>query len=882
MALVVPLDHVEASSLAAVGGKALNLGILTAAGFAVPRGIVVTTQAYELAVGDRADALLAALPSAADPAAAAERVRETILAAPVPEAVREAVLEGYRDLGPDVAVAVRSSATAEDLAFASFAGQQDTYLNIVGGDAVVDAVRRCWSSLWTDRAVDYRARNGIDQGSVRLAVVIQEMVQPATAGVLFTADPVTGTRHHSVIDASPGLGEAVVSGAVNPDRFVVDSTDGRVLQRRIGDKRVLIRALSGGGVERVEQQSSESLPSLADEQIRALTDLGQQVQDHYGSPQDIEWALDESGRLWLTQARPITTLYPLPDSIEGTTTRAYMCLSLAQGLTRPITPMGLAAFRLIATSIAAAAGHPPPDPLRGPAAYQAIGQRLFIDFTPVVRNRVGRRAVLTVFGVMEARAAKVIQGLTFDPRFALVDASPLRTLRPVARVVLSVGVPRRVLLAALSPARAYRAVDEVEARLRHQLVLPADATPQERLDQVQRELSGPVFLLMPTVIAYPVAGFVLLGLARRLLGDLARPGDLQSILRGLPHNVTTEMDLDLWELTERIRDDREAARTVSSGSVAELANGFRRAELPQTVQEGLTGFLRLYGHRAVAEIDLGMPRWSDDPSHLLGVIKNYLRLTVEDRAPSAQFSEGNDQAQAMIIELVGRMRSRSRVRARVVGFGLRRARQLAGLRERPKFMLVLALAAMRQQLTLVGEALAVNRRIARSEDIFFLDLAEARRGLGGEDLSALVEQRRADYELELRRRHVPRLLLSDGTEPEAVGVTELVNGALVGSPASAGVVTSRARVVLDPVGAHLEPGEILVAPSTDPGWTPLFLTAGGLVMEMGGSNSHGAVVAREYGIPAVVGVPDATTRITSGQLVTVDGAAGSVQVVEEP
>jgi pyruvate,water dikinase len=342
------------------------------------------------------------------------------------------------------------------------------------------------------------------------------------------------------------------------------------------------------------------------------------------------------------------------------------------------------------------------------------------------------------------------------------------------------------------------------------------------------------------------------------------------------------MDLELWELSERIRGDDEAAQAVGSGSVAELTDAFHRAGLPQTVQAGLTGFLRTYGHRAVAEIDLGMPRWSDDPSHLLGVIKNYLRLTEKDRSPSDQFAEGNEQAETMIIDLVGRMRRRSRVRARLVGFGLRRARQLAGLRERPKFMLVLALAAMRRQLGLVGETLADSGRIARSEDIYFLDLAEARRALDGENLSALVEQRRAAYELELRRRHVPRLLLSDGTEPEAVGTIEVANGALVGSPASAGVVTSRARVVLDPVGAHLEPGEILVAPSTDPGWTPLFLTAGGLVMEMGGSNSHGAVVAREYGIPAVVGVPDATTRITSGQLVTVDGAAGSVQVVEEP
>jgi rifampicin phosphotransferase len=482
---------------------------------------------------------------------------------------------------------------------------------------------------------------------------------------------------------------------------------------------------------------------------------------------------------------------------------------------------------------------------------------------------------------MEARAAAVIRGLTADPRFALISTSPLRTLRPVARVVLRAGVPWRILLAVFSPTRAYRAVDATEARLRREFVLPATATPEQRLDRVQHQLSR-LFLMLPRLLPYPLAGFLLLGLVRRLLGDLVRPGELQSILRGLPHNVTTEMDLELWKLSERIRNDHEAAQLVGSRSVAELTDAFHRTGLPKTVQAGLAEFLRSYGHRAVAEIDVGMPRWSEDPSHLLGVIKNYLRLTDEDRSPSDQFAEGNEQAEAMMVELVARVRHRSLVRARLVEFGLRRARQLVGLRERPKFILVVALAAVREQLGLVGETLAGTGRIVRSDDIFFLDLAEVRRGLAGENLSALVEERRAAYERELRRRHVPRLLLSDGTEPETVGAVEDADGALVGSPASAGMVSSRARVVLDPVGAHLEPGEILVAPSTDPGWTPLFLTAGGLVMEMGGSNSHGAVVAREYGIPAVVGVPDATTRISSGQLITIDGAAGSVQMVDEP
>jgi rifampicin phosphotransferase len=274
-----------------------------------------------------------------------------------------------------------------------------------------------------------------------------------------------------------------------------------------------------------------------------------------------------------------------------------------------------------------------------------------------------------------------------------------------------------------------------------------------------------------------------------------------------------------------------------------------------------------------------MPRWSDDPSHLLGVISNYLRLDTEDLDPVSQFRAGQAKAESMITSLTTRLAERSRVRARLAGWTLRRVRQLAGLRESPKFLLVLALGVMREQLKEVGRELATAERIDQTDDVFFLDLGDARRGLAGEVLRALVAERREEYAQELKRRHIPRLLLSDGTEPEALAIgADRADGALAGSPASTGTVTGRARVVLDPVGAHLEPGEILVAPSTDPGWTPLFLTAGGLVMEMGGSNSHGAVVAREYGIPAVVGVPEATHKIETGQLITVDGATGLVTV----
>jgi rifampicin phosphotransferase len=879
MMLVVDLSNVDSTMINAVGGKALNLGIMSSGGLPVPGGFCVTTDAYRLVAQQSLDDLMDKLASATDSggvAAAAEAARHRVLALEPPPELRTVIADHYDALGDNEAVAVRSSATAEDLAYASFAGQQDTYLNVVGSAALLDAVRRCWASLWTDRAVSYRNANGIDHRSVALAVVVQRMIDATAAGVMFTANPVTSSRNETVIDASPGLGEAVVSGAVNPDHFVVDSVGHRIVARRLGDKRVMITGLPGGGTKRHELVDQSSEACLDDEQVLQLADLGQQVQRHYGAPQDTEWALETTGSFWLTQARPITTLYPQP-RMHQPGLRVLMCLSLAQGLTRPITPMGIAAIRLIGTSVATAIKMPPAQPLAGPPAMHAPGQRLFMDLTSVLRNRIGRKAVIAAFGVMEARASAVLKVLGERPEFSIIE-SDHTVLRHIAGALIRNRVPIRVARGLANPEWAYRGIAATERRLRRSLTLPANATATQRLDFVEQRV-GQLFLIMPRTIAYAIGGLLMLVASRRLLRDVAQPGELQEVLRGLPHNITTEMDLELWKLTEQIRDD-EASRTVFTDlAVADLLQRYRERALPPAAQRGLQGFLRRYGHRAIAEIDLGMPRWSDDPSHLLGVISNYLHLDTEDLDPVSQFRAGQAKAESMIISLTTRAAERSRLRARLARWTLRRVRQLVGLRESPKFLLIVALGVMREQLKEVGHQLAVAGRIEQADDVFFLDLGDARRGLAGEDLRALVMERREAYQQELKRRHIPRLLLSDGTEPEAVAVEAArADGALAGSPASTGTVTARARVVLDPVGAHVEPGEILVAPSTDPGWTPLFLTAGGLVMEMGGSNSHGAVVAREYGIPAVVGVPDATHKIETGQLITVDGAAGLVTV----
>ncbi|MCB5291837.1 PEP/pyruvate-binding domain-containing protein [Arthrobacter sp. SO3] len=888
--LVLDLGGAGAAPLRLVGGKALNLGRLVAAGLPVPSGFCLTTLAYELAAPPGLDALAAELDAigsgtgtVTDRAAlgiAAGRARALIGESPIPPAVDADVRTAYQAMGGALPVAVRSSATAEDLPFASFAGQQDSYLDVVGADAVVEAVRRCWASLWSDRAVAYRSANGISNRDVGLAVVVQTMADAATAGVLFTANPVTGTRTETVINAAPGSGQAVVSGAVNPDQFVLETASGRVTSRTPGGKEPGLSPGLGLGLD--------------DARLQELTALGDSVQRLLGAPQDIEWAIDSGGRLWLTQSRPITTLYPLPEPAPGDAaagaaapTRVYLCGTLFQGLTRPITPMGLAVLEVMRNS-------------KGPWRYVNPGLRMYVDLTAVARNKSGRAYLLRVLPLADGRSGAVMPALLEDPRFSLIKHSFWESLRKAAARRRLPQPPRRtgdteqtdifVLLLRLIPAMlrpAFRPNAELRRakkygkQLESGLSLAEPASAVQRLDYTRAILDRTIGGLIQATLPGPSLGYVMLAVARRLLRGIAAPRELEAVLRGLPHNITTEMDLELWRLAVSIGDDPVSRGEFLTKPPEELSAAYLDGKLPPQAQSGVRGFLARYGHRAVAEIDLGMPRWSEEPDHILGMISNYLRVEDPEQAPDRQFARAAEHAEDRIRSLVERTRTRSPWRARALELSLRRVRQLAGMRELPKFYIVLVLGEMHRQLLRIGADMASAGTIAAADDVFFLDFDELRVGLRGADLHGIVADRRRLYDVELRRRRIPRLLLSDGTDVEAAMVAkEPVSGALAGTPASAGTATGRVRVIMDPVGAHLEPGDILVAPSTDPGWTPLFLTAGALVMEMGGVISHGAVVAREYGIPAVVGVPDATTRLRTGQTVTVDGAAGTIR--EEP
>jgi pyruvate,water dikinase len=541
--------------------------------------------------------------------------------------------------------------------------------------------------------------------------------------------------------------------------------------------------------------------------------------------------------------------------------------------------MGIQVIRLAASSIATFIGKPPGDPLLGPVLLVEAAQRLFIDATPILRSTLGRALMGRALQFMEARSAPIFKQIAADPRLALIAVSRWTVFRTMFGLIMRMRAPLYVLQSIFRPAAARARIKRLEGRLLAQSELLPNAGSAERLAKLERLFLGSPSRVLSSIVPVMVTGIGAFALAGKLLGALTQDSERQTVLRGLPHNVTTEMDLALWGLAQQISADHAAAEVLQHTTPERLAQDYHDGALPSTFQQGLANFLSTYGHRAVAEIDFGLPRWSEDPTHIIGALANYLQLKNQDLAPDAQFRRGAREAEAMVVDLTRRAARKGRLRGLLVGFCLRRTRDLYGVRETPKFYLVKMMARGRELLWPVGEELAQAGNLEEARDIFFITLPEARAALAGTDMRSAVRERRASYEHELHRRRVPRLLLSDGTEPSIeTQATDAANDTLNGTPASAGIVTAKARVILDPTGARLEPGEILVAPSTDPGWTPLFLTASGLVMEMGGAMSHGSVVAREYGIPAVVGVPGATERITTGLQITVDGSAGTVSI----
>jgi len=861
---VLGFQEIDETQVAVVGGKGAHLGELSRIeGIRVPPGFCVTTDAFRRVMGearsidDRLDRLarLKAGDREAIRTLSAE-IRRTLERIAIPEDVAAAITLALARLGEQAAYAVRSSATAEDLPTASFAGQHDTYLNIVGPAAILQHVGRSWASLFTERAVTYRLRNGFDHRKVQMAVVVQQMVFPHAAGILFTADPVTSNRKVASVEASFGLGEALVSGLVNADGY--KERDGAVVAKAVATKRLAIHASPAGGTQQqtIEAERQDQ-PVLTDAQVVRLAQLGRRVEAHFGCPQDIEWCLVDDG-FQLVQSRPITTLFPVP-AADDAENHVYVSVGHQQMMTDAMKPLGLSLWQLTAA----------------PRMYEA-GGRLFVDVAQRLASPASRAAVLEALGTSDPLIGDALQTIVDRGDFipSLPDEGPG-------------GAP---------PSDAPGPI-ETDPAIVTELIERSQAS-NTALERDIRTKSGPAlldFILadipeLKRILFDPRSRQVYMGamdasawLNEKLQSWLGEKNAADTLTQSVPHNVTSEMGLALLDVADVIRPHPEVVAFLQDveddGFLDELA------KLPggPEAREAIGAFLDKYGMRCVGEIDITRHRWSESPTTLvpviLGNIKNF-----EEGAGKRRFEQGRQEAWEKEQELLERLRAlpSGERKAAETKRMIDRVRTFIGYREYPKYFMVSRYFVYKRALLEEAEHLVQADVLHEKEDIFYLTFQE---------FHDVVCTNAVDDQLIAQRKHAfrsyhaltpPRVLTSEGEViTGAYRRDDAPTGALIGLPVSGGTIEGRARVILDMAEAEFEPGDILVTAYTDPSWTPLFVAIKGLVTEVGGLMTHGAVIAREYGLPAVVGVEHATRLIRDGQRIRVHGTDGYVEISQQ-
>jgi rifampicin phosphotransferase len=864
VAYVMGFEQIDRTKIAEVGGKGAQLGELSRIdGIRVPAGFCVTTDAFRRIVAelpsidDHLDRLARVEPadSSAIGTLSAE-IRQLVEGVAMPDDLVSAIGDSLVRLGEQHAYAVRSSATVEDLPTASFAGQQDSYLNVVGRDAIVRHVRRCWASLFTERAVSYRRRNGFDDRHVRIAVVVQQMVSPKAAGILFTADPVTSNRKVATVEAVWGLGEALVAGLVGGDVYAV--RDDVVVTAAVVPKRLAVHASPGGGIQQAPIAAErQTQPALTDQQVVRLVQLGRRIEAHFGCPQDIEWCL-VGDDFHIVQSRPITTLFPVPTT-DDQDNHVYISVGHQQMMTDAMKPLGLSLWQLTTAR-----------------PMHEAGGRLFVDVAPALATPAGRASLL-----------------------ALAKSDPL--VRDALQTVLDRGdfvrsVPDERPVAAPAPAQIETDPGIVTELIEHSRA--SVATLRREIETV----SGPAlldFILadiaeLKRILFDPRSHQVIMAgmeatwwLNDHLEAWLGETNAAGALIQSVPHNITSEMGLALLDVADTIRPHAEVVaflhRVVDAGRededfLDELAG------LPggQVAHDAIRGYLDEYGMRCAGEIDITRTRWSERPATLLPTILSNIN-NFEPGAGKRRFAQGLQESRQKAQELLKRLRALPDGERKVEETErmIDRVRTFAGYREYPKYGMVSRYFAYKRALLREAERLVQAGTLAEKEDIYYLRLDE---------LGEVVRTNEVDQDLIRDRREAfrahealipPRVLTSDG---EAIAGEyrreDVPPGALAGLPVSAGIVEGRARVVTDMAQATLDGGDILVTAYTDPSWTPLFLSAAGLVTEVGGLMTHGAVIAREYGLPSVVGVEQATLLIRDGQRIRVNGIAGYVEVLD--
>lgn len=868
---VLRFDEVGRDHINHVGGKGANLGEMVAAGLPVPPGFCVTAQAYRHAIqaaglNDPIQEILhkLTLEDRAQLEEGSAEIRTLIQQAPIPNEIAEPVAESYRWLGGQlgrerVPVAVRSSATAEDLPGASFAGQQDTYLNIRGDEQLLEHVRCCWASLWTDRAVTYRIKQGFDHWLVHLCVVVQAMIDAEVSGILFTANPVSGNRSEAVINASWGLGEAIVSGMVNPDTITVDKTRKAVVSRQAGTKEMAIVYGENGGTVEVETSGEQRVAeALTDDQALELAEWGQRIEIHYDAPQDIEWGYAD-GKWYVLQARPITTL---------TDVEEYSRSMFVDIFPDPLSPVFLGVVeRLFGAMLEFTIRYlrfTPPDAVPPIATFynQPYFTRSYIEqaFSPLSpRVRVPLvTGIINPFSQHEQQAPREL-----SIPFLRMTANTLKFLIRFPKLIPGL-------------------LSQYHANVARLANLDMESRTDEQIVQAVRQL---VYEDASLLLNYDY--LMITGMRRtyELLGTLLHPtfGDetdewRTKLVSGVTGNVTMETNLRLWDLAQVAKQSPEVSQILRESAPNEVRARLEEEPKAEAFLKELDRFLAEFGHREV-RMDILYPTWVEDPAPVFSFMRGYLD---SDESQSPHFHQ--DRLVAERKEITDRALARMRqtvsgrlLRAPIFRWILEQTQEHTRERDTMHFELTRLFPPARRAFIELGRRWKEAGLFERVDDIYYITLDEMLDlSRSPEPVQELIQERREEFEAS---KHRPWPVIVRGDQEiylESV-MSESGEGDLSGIAGSPGVVSGSVRLVRSPEEFdRLQKGEILVAPMTNPVWTPLFAIAGGLITEIGGILSHGAIVAREYGIPAVMSVAGATKLLSDGQQVTVDGDRGVV------
>ena len=836
---VLGFEQIDQTQVAVVGGKGAHLGELSRIeGVRVPVGFCVTTDAFRriMAEAPSIDERLARLSRLNPEEREAIRtlsaeICRTLERVAIPDDLAAAITGAILRLGEHAAYAVRSSATAEDSPTASFAGQHDSFLNVVGPAAILRHISRCWASLFTERAVTYRLHNGFDHRSIYMAVVVQQMVSPHAAGMLFTADPVTSNRKVASVEATFGLGEALVSGLVDQDIYTV--RDGEIATKTVATKR----------------------PALTDAQVVRLARLGRRIEAHLGRPQDIEWCLVDDG-FQIVQSRPITTLFPIPE-VGDRDNHVYISVGHQQMMTDPMKPLGLAFWQMTT-----------------PAPMAVAGGRLFVDVTRRLASPTSGAELLELMGKSDPLIGDAVQTILERDGF----------IRPLpdegSPGPLPGGAPDPI---ETDPAIVTELIERSQASIAASKRDIGTKSGSALFDFILEDIQE-----LKRILFDPRSHQVLMAameatwwLNEQLQAWLSEKNAADTLTRSVPHNVTSEMGLALLDVADAIRPHPEVV-----GFLADVEDDVFLDELGDfdggpDARDAIRAYLDQYGMRCVGEIDITRPRWSERPTTLvpaiLGNIENF-----EPGAGERRFEQGRQEAEKKEQELLERLRllpdgdRKAEETKRMID----RVRTFSGYREYPKYGMVSRYFVYKQALLDEAERLVQAGVLREQEDIFFLTFQELHDVVRTNQVDDVLIRQRKDAFRSYEALTPPRVLTSDGEVlAGAYRRDDLPTGALVGLPVSAGIIEGRARVILDIAQADLEAGDILVTAYTDPSWSPLFIAINGLVTEVGGLMTHGAVIAREYGLPAVVGVQHATQLIQDGQRIRVNGTHGYVEIL---